>query len=197
MKLFCECIKNDPEKWLSGFTMYQFRDRGRLGLEIEDPNNKDVGIEQPVIDTYRELLNDEYFMPKMETGEDVSFPVKLRWGGSEDAEGLSVAIPFENDPVFCEADFDGELADANLMMELNGRWFYKAPGVKRIDFMPAFFKKRLSGATDLTLKIFAPPADGENNPSQGDDWQTNWYATIPGLPKIRIEYAPVVDDMDK
>ncbi len=197
MERFCENIKNDEDKWLSGFTMYQFRDRGRLGLEIEDPNNKDVGIEQPVMDSYRKILNDEYFMPVMTLGDEAAFPAKLRWGGSEDAEGLAVCLHFDADPVFCEATFEDDLTDANLMMELNGRWFYKAPGVKVIDFMPAFYKKRLSGAADLTLKIFAPPASGENDPSQGEDWQTNYYYTLSGLPKIRIECEPVVADMDK
>ena len=187
MKRFCENIKNDEEKWLSGFTMYQFRDRGRLGLEIEDPNNKNVGIEQPVMDTYREILKDEYFNPAMEENEAAVLPVKLRWGGSEDSDGLSLGIHFEADPVFCEAEFDDDLIDANLMMELNGMWFYKAPGVKRIDFMSAFYKKRLAGAKDMTLKIFAPPASGENDPSQGEDWQTNYYYTLSSLPKLRIE----------
>ena len=37
LKEFCEMLKADKEKWLSGFTLYQMRDRGRLGLEIEDP----------------------------------------------------------------------------------------------------------------------------------------------------------------
>ncbi len=41
---FCDRVKNEKAEWLSGFTFYQFRDRGRLGLEIEDPNNPDVGI---------------------------------------------------------------------------------------------------------------------------------------------------------
>lgn len=194
---FCDSLKADDEKWLSAFTMYQFRDRGRLGLEIEDPNNKDVGIEQPVIDAYREILNDEYFMPAMEIGEEIALPQKLRWGGAEDAEGLSIPLHFEADPVFCEAYFEDDLVDANLMMEINGRWFYKAPGVKCIDFMSAFFKNRLQGETDLTLKIFAPPATGENDPSQGEDWQTNYYTTITKLPKIRIDYKPVVGDLDK
>ena len=27
----------------------------------------------------------------------------------------------------------------------------------------------------MTLKIFAPPASGENDETQGDDWQTNYY----------------------
>ena len=43
-KEFCDYIKEDKDKWLSGFTFYQFRDEGRLGLEINDPNNKNVGI---------------------------------------------------------------------------------------------------------------------------------------------------------
>ncbi len=197
MQDFCDSLKADEEKWLSGFTFYQFRDRGRLGLEIEDPNNKDVGIEQPVMDTYREILKDEFFSPKMTIGDDAVLPAKLRWGGAEDAEGLAVNIHFEADPVFCEAYFEDELLNANLMMEINGRWFYKAPGVKCIDFMSAFYKNRLDGAKDLTLKIFAPPATGENDPSQGDDWMTNYYAEITKLPKLRIAYKPVVEDLDR
>ncbi len=55
------------------------------------------------------------------------------------------------------------------MLELNGFWFYKAPGVKCVDMMSAFFKNRLDGAKDMDLKIFAPPASGENDPSQGED----------------------------
>ena len=75
------------------------------------------------------------------------------------------------------------------MMEINGKWFYKSPEAKTIDFMPAFFEKPLDGAADLTLKIFAPPASGENDPSQGADWQTNYYTTITKLPNIRIRFA--------
>lgn len=196
MKRFADNVKNDPENWLSGFTMYQFRDRGRLGLEIEDPNNSEVGIEQPLMDTYKELLFDEFFYPEIKEEEKASLPATLRWGGSEDAEGLSLKMKFEASPVFCEAYFEDDLLDANLMMELNGRWFYKAPGVKCIDFMPAFYKNPLEGEKELTLKLFAPPASGENDPSQGEDWQTNYYAKISALPKIRVEYEPVVADMD-
>lgn len=192
MKHFCENLKKDDEKWLSAFTMYQYRDRGRLGLEIEDPNNKEVGIEQPVMDTYREILKDEFFMPTMEIKEEVSLPAVLRWGGSEDSDGLALTLHFDDDPVFCEAYFEEDLLDANLMMEINGHWFYKAPGVKCIDFMSAFYKNRLSGAKDITLKIFAPPASGENDPSQGNDWQENYYTTLKSLPKIRISCRPVI-----
>lgn len=192
LKSFCEMLKADKEKWLSGFTLYQFRDRGRLGLEIEDPNNAGVGIEQPLMDTYREIIHDDFFQPSMETGADVALPATLRWGGSEDADGVAVPLHFDSDPVFCEAYFDEDTVDMNLMLELNGHWFYKAPGVKCVDMMSAFFKNRLSAAADMELKIFAPPAGGENDPSQGEDWQTNYYTELKALPTIRIRYAPIV-----
>ncbi|MBR1740317.1 MAG: hypothetical protein IJ733_00310, partial [Lachnospiraceae bacterium] len=192
LREFCDRLKADPEKWLSAFTLYQMRDRGRLGLEIEDPNNAGVGIEQPILETYREIIHEDYFSPAMEEKEEVTLPVTLRWGGSEDAEGLAVPLHFEKNPVFCEAYFEGGNEALNLMLELNGHWFYKAPGVKCIDMMSAFFKKPLDGAADMSLKIFAPPASGENDPEQGEDWQINSYTEIKELPKIRIRFAPIV-----
>lgn len=198
VKHFCDKLKADPDKWLNAFTMYQFRDRGRLGLEIEDPNNKEVGIAQPVMQTYKEIIHDEYFSPSMKAKKTAaSLPAKLRWGGAEDADGLSIPLEFESSPVFCEAYFEDDLVDANLMMEINGRWFYKAPGVKCIDFMPAFFEKPLKGSACLDLKLFAPPANGKNDPSQGDDWQLNYYTTINSLPTIRIRTAPIVKTVRK
>ena len=190
IKEFIELLKNDSDQgWFNGFTFYQFRDRGRLGLEIEDPNNPDVGVEQPALQTYKEIIHDEYFSPAIEQGGEVTLPVKLRWGGSEDSTGLAIPLHFEKNPVFCEIYFDEPL---NLMMELNGKWFYKSPEAKCIDFMPAFFEKPLSGEADMTLKIFAPPASGENDPSQGDDWQMNYYSEITKMPNIRIRYAPII-----
>jgi hypothetical protein len=56
--------------------------------------------------------------------------------------------------------------------------------------MPAFYNKRLSGKTELTLKIFAPPASGENSPAGGDDRRINNYTTLTKLPNIRIRYEP-------
>lgn len=190
---FCELIKNDKEhKWLSGFTFYQFRDDGRLGLEITDPNNNQVGIEQPLMSTYKKILHDDFFKPSLTEEKEKTLPAVLRWGGSEDSEGISVDITIEKDPVFAEAYFEGKLVDANLMMEINGMWFYKAPGVKFVDFMPAFFEKKIEAPVTMKLNIFAPPATGENDPSQGEDWQINYYYTLEELPDIRIEYEPVM-----
>ena len=80
--------------------------------------------------------------------------------------------------------------DSNLMLEINGHWFYKSPKAKTIDMMSAFFKKPLNGPCDLTLKIFAPPASGENDIST-EDGLYNTYTTIEKMPKIRLRFEPV------
>ena len=100
-------------------------------------------------------------------------------------------IEFEGDPVFFEANFTDELKDANLMLEINGRWFYKAPGATFVDFMPAFFGKQVPAGSRLRLNIFAPPAEGVNDPSQGCDWAENYYYTLTKLPDIRLRFEPV------
>lgn len=191
VKEFCDIMDEENADWFSGFTFYQFRDRGRLGLEIQDPNNADVGIPQPVMKTYKEIIHSERFLPKMEQNAEIELPVTLRWGGAEDADGLAISMHFDSNPHFCELYFD-EDDDSNYMMEINGRWFYKSPEAKCIDLMSAFYEKPLDGACDMTLKLFAPPASGENDPSQGDDWAENYYYTVKKLPKIRLEFEPVV-----
>lgn len=188
---FCDMLKNEPATWFSGFTFYQFRDDGRLGLEITDPNNKEVGVEQPVMKAYKELIHEDYFSPSFTKTEEATFPVTLRWGSSEDSTGLSLPLHFENNPVFAEVNFDDEIKDLNLMMELNGHWFYKAPGVKTIDLMSAFFENPLTSACDLNLKLFAPPATGENDSSQGSDWVENYYTVIKKMPQLRLRFEPV------
>ncbi len=188
MRAFYSQVKDDKATWLTGITFYQFRDRGRLGLETEDPNNPSVGIEQPVMEAYYTLIHDPYFMPAMTKGEMAELPIKLRWGGSEDAEGLAIPLSFEKNPVFCEVLFDEQ--DLNVVMEINGHWFCKKPGVHTVDLMNAFYKKPLKGAAELTFKMFTPPATGENNPLQGDDWAINDYTVVTSLPRFRIRYKP-------
>ena len=181
-------IKKKDARWFSGLTFYQFRDRGRLGLEIEDPNNPEVGMPQPVLDTYREIIHDPWFQPEMTAAEPAELPVTLRWGGAEDAEGLSLPLILKANPVFCELYFED---DSNLMLEINGIWFYKSPKAKVIDLMPAFFQSPLSKKKELTLKIFAPPASGENTRTEREDWTVNHYTTLHGLPRLRVRYDAV------
>jgi len=177
---------------ITGITFYQFRDRGRLGLEIEDPNNPNIGCEQPVLEEYKKILNMEAYLPVKTMGEPVNFPVKLRWGGSEDSDGLAIPLLFEKNPVFCEINFSEEDLKLNLMMEINDKWFYKKSGVKSIDLIPAFFEKKLAGCKEIYLRLFAPPPDGVNDPDQGTDWEINYYTEMKKLPEFRIRYAPAM-----
>ena len=188
IKRFVEKLKSENADWFDGFSMYQFRDRGRLGLEIEDPNNASVGIPQPILKDYKDILKDPFFLPGLNEAKEVTLPATLRWGSAEDAEGIAIPIKFEKTPEFCEVTFEEEL---NLMLELNGRWFYKAPGTKTVDMMSAFFETPIEPGAELSLKIFAPPASGENDPAQGEDWAVNYYTTITKMPELRIRYEEV------
>ena len=189
---FFRLLKADKETWLTGINFYQFRDRGRLGLEIEDANDPKSGIAQPVMQTFRRWIQDELFTPEITDCGEIALPVTLRWGGAEDAEGLAIHLHFVQNPHFCELTF----ADSgSYMLELNGKWFYKAPETKFIDLMPAFFEKPLTGACDLTLKLFAPPADGKNDLERPDGLM-NSYTEVQTLPEIRIEYAPLEPSRD-
>ncbi len=191
-KDFTDLIKADKDRWFSAFCMYQFRDDGRLGLEMTDPNNKDIGIEQPLLSKYRDIIADDFFNPGIVKGEEVSGVYDFRWGGSEDADGIGIDVEMEKNPVFCEAFFEDDLLDANLMIEFNGRWFYKAPGVKYVDFMPAFYDKPLSSPCILSLNIFAPPASGINEANGASDWDVNCRSSYRSLPKLRIRFEPVM-----
>ena len=193
VKLFCDILEEEKADWFTGFTFYQFRDRGRLGLERQDPNCPGVGIEQPVMETYREIINRERFLLSLNVGEEIALPVTLRWGSSEDAEGIAVSLHFDAPPHFCELYFED---DSNLMIELNGRWFYKSPEARVIDLMPAFFHKPIDGAADMYLRIFAPPASGENDLSVPDG-MNNYYYTLEKLPEVRIRTAPTEESMDR
>ena len=50
--------------------------------------------------------------------------------------------------------------------------------------------KKIGGAGELTLKIFAPPASGENDITN-EDGRYNYYYTLEKLPRIRISSKPV------
>lgn len=178
-------VRDNEALWMTGISMYQFRDRGRLGLEVEDPNNSQIGIEQPLLKEYKKILNDPYFMPTVTEGENASCPVMLRWGGSEDADGICIDLTFDRTPEFCEVTLQEDLC---LMMEFNGKWFYKAKGVGVIDLMPAFFEKPLDKEKNIPIYIFATPPDGENHENGRDDWAVNYYTEMRCEPSFRIRY---------
>ena len=213
MKEFMDLLQADKENWLSAFTFYQFRDDGRLGMEITDPNNSEVGIEQPIMAMYKKQLHKPFFsqgIKKMTEGgsgknEKLELPVVLRWGGSEDSEGIEVPVKLSKTPVQFELAFGKELENLNMMIEFCGWWFYKAPGTKTVDLMPYFFEKANAVKKPGTFKLhyFLPPADGLNHPQKGckpagdpyeakdGDWLYNYYAELPALPEILIQEKPV------
>ena len=199
MKHFMERLQKDPDHWLDAFTLYQFRDDGRLGLEITDPNNNQVGIEQPMLAMYRQELHKPFFTQTIKEEGNIELPATLRWGSSEDAEGVSTDIHFNKTPHYFELYFDEELLPLNMMIEFNGYWFYKAPGVKCIDLMSYFFENPLTAPAGFKLNFFCPPADGMNHPENGKDpysaedgdWLYNSYTKLPKLPEIRIDEEPV------
>lgn len=106
-------------------------------------------------------------------------------------------------PHYCEMYFDGDLIPMNLMIEMNGYWFYKAPGVKFIDLMSYFFDnpKLKRGVfrreTSLKIRIFCPPQNGMNadpveaREAPDGDWLYNSYTALPCLPRVRIEEEPM------
>ena len=103
-----------------------------------------------------------------------------------------MTVHFQGNPHFCELNFNDE---GNYMLEINGRWFHKAPHVKFVDLMPAFFEKPLEGECDLTLRLFAPPASGCNDLSLPDGLQ-NAYTVVSAMPELRVRYAPVEPSRD-
>ena len=87
------------------------------------------------------------------------------------------------------------------MLEINGKWFYKKPGVKMIDLCSAFFDGTFTGG-EVTVTLYAPPASGENDEAHGipgnpDSWQTDYVTVLPALPRFRVCYAPVLDARKK
>ncbi|MDR0248931.1 MAG: hypothetical protein LBI44_04655 [Oscillospiraceae bacterium] len=174
-------------------TMYQFRDRGRLGLEIEDPNCPHVGIAQPLLAEYKEIINSSPYLPVFTPGGAAEYPVPLRWGGSEDADGAEFTVVMEQIPVFCEVCFPQDIS-LNLMIEFCGAWFYKKPGVLSVDLMPAFFAQTppQTRSRELPLRLFAPPPCGVNLPEQGEGWETDYRAALTAPPELRIRYSPVM-----
>lgn len=181
---FANAFKEHGE-WFGGISFYQFRDRGRLGLELEDPNNSSVGVEQPLMAEYKKLIYDPAFLPEISAVDKTNYPVTLRWGSSEDADGIEIPVTLDGNPEFFEITVEDE---TGLMIEVGGRWFYKAPNVKTIDLMPAFYERECKADETVAVRIFATPSNGENTPDGSPDWNYNYYAKLTHVPELRIRY---------
>ena len=62
-----KCLKKTTRNGFQASQCISCRDRGRLGLgDRRSKQCKDVGIEQPLMDTYREIIHDDFFSPSMD-----------------------------------------------------------------------------------------------------------------------------------
>lgn len=187
---FYDLILEKRPEWLSGICMYQFRDRGRLGLETESSSDENTGIPVPLLDTYKKIIKNEYFCPVIsESSEKTSLPLKIRWTSSEDAEGLKIKSDLLSEPVFMEILFN-ENDNNNYMLLFNGRWFHRSPSVRCIDLMPSFFENPFSNVNEYSISVFSPPSGGENDLSEENGIYDS-YTQIDYIPELRIRYKPV------
>ena len=178
MYRFYDRVRTQAPGFLKAITCYQFRDRGRLGLEKEDPNNPAVGIPQPFLARYKELIRDPYFNP----GEDwkplgKADPLGMEWRAADDSDGLGWEVRLTGRPIFLDLLFQKE---ANLVVRAGAEWFYKRPGTEWVDATTAV--AGFTGPGEITVAVFAPPADGTNGVSP------SVRARLAFPPRVRIRY---------
>jgi hypothetical protein len=182
LRFYRKVLKERPS-YLKGITYYQFRDRGRLGLEIEDPNNAACGIAQPFMKDYQELVFHPYFSSKSAWNPLTdSSELAMEWTASDDSAGLGWKVKLKKAPIFFEIKFPKEL---NLMVSVAGRWFYKKPGVEWVDAVDAV---RSCGGKTIEISVFAPPADGAN-PVSGTGYADTVRTVLAGPPELRVRYG--------
>ncbi len=173
---FYRQVLREKPSFLKGVTYYQFRDRGRLGLEREDQNNSENGLATPSMAFYKKIIQDPYFHPK-ESWEKVK-GLSLEWRASDDSDGLGWNISLKGRPVFMELLFD---KGANLMIKAGEKWVYKKPGVEWVDVTLAAVGWNRSNP--FPVVVFAPPADGLNPKGA-----TRVASKLARPPKVRIHY---------
>jgi hypothetical protein len=174
---FYRRILKEKPPFLKGITYYQFRDRARLGLERENPNDPTVGLPSPFLPVYKELIQQPHFLPK-EHWSRLNGAATLEWRAADDSDGLGWRIPLKSKPVFLELLFG---KNDNLMIHAGDDWFYKKPGVEWVDV--TLSAGRWRRAKPFPLSVFAPPADGMN-PGGASSFATR----LKDLPQMRLLY---------
>ena len=174
---FYRRVLREKPAFLKGITYYQFRDRARLGLEREDPNDLRVGLPAPFLPVYRQLLREPYFSPR-EGWVRQAGASTMEWRASDDSDGLGWKISLRRKPLFLELLLG---KSENLMIHAGDEWYYKKPGVEWVDVTKA--AREWGTGKPFPVSIFAPPADGMN-PGGADAVATK--LTRP--PRMRLLY---------
>jgi hypothetical protein len=178
LRIFYDRVRRRKPRFLKGITYYQFRDRGRLGLEQEDPNNRDVGVPEPFLDQYRKIVHDPYFSPGEEwKRQPADARLLMEWRAADDSGGLGWKVRLKRLPSFLELRFP---AAANLLVRVAGDWFFKKPGVEWVDATKAASGMRRGGT--VPVAVFAPPPDGANGSS------STVRTLLKRAPEVRIRY---------
>jgi hypothetical protein len=180
LRQFYRKVAQEKPRFLKGITYYQFRDRGRLGLEQEDPNCQEVGIPSPFLDDYRELLLRERHFSPSEAWSPLPRSARrtMTWRSAHDADGLGWKLRAPKDVSFFELKWPKE---ANLLVRVGDAWFYKRPGIEWIDATEA---ARAAGPT-VRVAAFAPPAEG-TNPRRGRGFAAETEVKLDVRPAVRI-----------
>jgi hypothetical protein len=174
---FYQLVLREKPAFLKGITYYQFRDRSRLGLEREDPNNPCHGVPTPFLDEYRQFIQDAHFRPK-ESWNRLKSGLRMEWRASEDSDGLGWKLTLKKKPIFLELLLDKK---ANLMVWAGKRWFYKKPGVEWVDVTEEAV--RWGQSKPFPIRVFAPPAEGVN-----PGGATQVVSKLSKPPQVRIRY---------
>ncbi len=179
-------VLSERPRFLKALTFYQFRDFGGLGLEMNDPNNRDVGVPAPFLQDYKAYGRHPYFSPRLQEGKKLKAKglYKLSWTHAEDAVGLAMRVKLKKRPKIFEVVFEDEV---NLMIKVGDNWFYKAPWNWRVEVTSAFFE--LKPKSTETVYIFAPPASGANGDTDDPDRSPRVHRTVMRKPpRFRVRY---------
>jgi hypothetical protein len=178
LSAFYRRVIREKPAFLKAITYYQFRDRGRLGLEQEDPNDAAVGIPAAFTKEYRRILHEESWFAPRETWSPLGRrPLLMRYRAADDAEGLGWKVSVPRDASFFELKLQKSL---NLLVRVGKSWFYKRPGVEWIDATEA---ARAAGSK-VEVAIFAPPAEG-TNPAAGRGFKSSVDTRFKSVPGVR------------
>ncbi|NLG16407.1 MAG: hypothetical protein GX556_03635 [Fibrobacter sp.] len=148
-------IREEQPDWLHALTMYQFRDRGGLGLELEDHKTHQFIKRLPSCAAYRKAVSDPFYNPgitqKISLFPEKS-PLKLRWYSSEKADGIRISGKRPARSVHSILN----LENGNYIVDVNGNWIHSAGGA--VDL-----RNHIQPDSPFTINIFAPPAEGINS----------------------------------
>lgn len=169
-------ISQKGKEWISSVTMYQFRDRGGLGLELEDQRTHEFLKRLPACNAYKKAVTEPCYMPSIKKGgviDETRFPITLKWYNSEDAEGLSIRgiRPKGSNRLSIV------LEKGNYLIECNGKWFHTEGG--SLDL-----KKTVLQGEAYSINIFAPPKDGVNSIAPDGSYLPYYQTAIYEIPRI-------------